>query len=184
MTDLEQIDEFLENYKKVSPKKYYSEAQINEMFVKDFMDYRRSIMMNEKLSARQKAMILAGMIGAGGLTGGLTSCAQPNTENNTNIEQEETNTMVSVTFTNDTSTYLGDVEVYNGTELLGTLTQKNPSSTFSFEKGIKYTLKFSINNDTWSTNKEMVFSDDTSYTLTITTTTNIVGDIDYILIIK
>ena len=86
MTDLEQIDEFLENYKKVSPKKYYSEAQINEMFVKDFMDYRRSIMMNEKLSARQKAMILAGMIGAGGLTGGMTSCAQP-TNDDTNIEE-------------------------------------------------------------------------------------------------
>jgi hypothetical protein len=80
MDDLGKIEEFLENYrssKVVDTKKSYNEQQINEMFIKDFMDYRRSIIMNEKLSARQKAMILAGMIGAGALSGGLTSCAQP-----------------------------------------------------------------------------------------------------------
>lgn len=165
MTDLEQIDEFLENYKKVSPKKYYSEAQINEMFVKDFMDYRRSIMMNEKLSARQKAMILAGMIGAGGLTGGLTSCAQPNTEDNTNIEQEETVTMVNVTFKN---TYAKDITIsYDNSTF--TIKAGEFSDNISFEKDKKYTLNFYASN--WRKQlsiDDVTFNDDSNKSIVVT----------------
>jgi hypothetical protein len=167
MTDLEQIDEFLENYKKVSPKKYYSEAQINKMFVKDFMDYRRSIMMNEKLSARQKAMILAGMIGAGGLTGGLTSCAQPNTEDNTNIEQEETVTMVNVTFENESATEICIYDEDSSKQLLD-LAQSSKKGQLSFEKDKVYNIKFCTKDGTLNSElKEATFSDDSSYTITI-----------------
>ena len=75
--------------------------------------------------------------------------------------------MVNVKFTNDTSTYSGDVEVYNGTTCLGTLTQKNPSSTFSFEKGTQYSLIFKIEKETVDFEKDATFDEDLSYKLTI-----------------